>query len=331
MTRTFLIDTDTASDDAVALIMALRAPGVRVAAITTVAGSVGVEQATRNALFVIELCGADVPVYIGAEKPLVKRRQSIEPFHGHDGLSDLGYTPRCRSPETLSAVDAIINVITESPGIEIVALGPLTNISLALSREPSIINKIGRCVIMGGAPCYDGNITPVAEFNFWMDPHAARKVLESALPLELVGVHLCRGGAILTGAEIEKIRELPGELGKFAIDCNSSIRQAYGKKTGTDGLALPDPVAMSIALDTMIGVRWSEHYVNVETESELTCGMSVVDRNNIAGNQCNRAAWRNVLDSGSKTKVYWQIATERWKAALINALSAPLPLIKSLG
>ena len=151
--RTFLIDTDTASDDAVALIMALRAPDVRVAAITVVAGNVDVQQATRNALYTVELCGANVPVYSGAEKPLLRAYQNATWFHGRDGLGDHDYPAPRQSAERLHAVDAIIETIEANSGLVLVTLGPLTNIALALSRRPGIAASVSRCVVMGGAPC----------------------------------------------------------------------------------------------------------------------------------------------------------------------------------
>ncbi len=136
--RAFLIDTDTASDDAVALIMALRAPDVRVVAITTVAGNVDVQQSTRNALYTVELCGADVPVYAGAEKPLLREYQNATWFHGRDGLGDHNYPPPHKSAGKLHAADAIIEAIDANPGLVIVTLAPLTNLALALAKKPEM-------------------------------------------------------------------------------------------------------------------------------------------------------------------------------------------------
>jgi len=181
MTRTFLIDTDTASDDAVALIMALGAPDVRVAAITTVAGNVNLLQATRNALFTVELCEAHVSVYVGAAKPLLRAHEDATWFHGGDGLGDHGYQPSRREPEAQPAAEAIIDTIEANEGLVLVTLGPLTNIALALAKEPDIAGKVSRCVVMGGAPCCEGNVTPAAEFNIWVDPEAARSVFHSRL------------------------------------------------------------------------------------------------------------------------------------------------------
>lgn len=317
--RTFLIDTDTASDDAVALIMVLRAPDVRVAAITVVAGNVDVQQATRNALYTVELCGANVPVYSGAEKPLLRAYQNATWFHGRDGLGDHDYPAPRQSAERLHAVDAIIETIEANSGLVLVTLGPLTNIALALSRRPGIAASVSRCVVMGGAPCCEGNVTPAAEYNIWVDPEAARIVMRSGLPVELIGWQLSRADAVLHESDIVHVEQLNTKLAHFAIECNSHAREACKIQTGEDGICLPDPVAMCLALDPTVGIEWSEHYVDVETQSELTRGMTVVDRLNVAEDERNRAVWAPALKS-RKAKVCWSIDDRRWKEALYAAL-----------
>jgi len=226
--RTFLIDTDTASDDAVALIMALRAPDVRVAAITMVAGNVNVRQATRNALYAIELCAAEVPVYVGAKKPLLRAYTSATWFHGRDGFGGHDYPTPGRLPEKVHAVDAIITTIEANPGLVLVTLGPLTNIAVALARKPSIATKISRCVVMGGAPCCEGNVTPAAEYNVWVDPEAARIVMRSGLPVELIGWQLSRGEAVVNETDMELMQGFDTELARFAIECNSHAPRLQG-------------------------------------------------------------------------------------------------------
>lgn len=217
MSEAILIDTDTASDDAVALIMALRSKSARVIAISTVAGNVPVQQATRNALYTAELCGMSTPVYQGADKPLARRLVTAEWFHGNDGLGDHGYPPPRRSAEKQHAVEAIISTVRSNPGLLIVTLGPLTNIALAVAQAPDLIRNVGRCVIMGGAPCCEGNVTPAAEYNMWVDPEAARMVFRSGLPIELVGWQLCRGAAVLAPADIELIGGLGTELSRSIL------------------------------------------------------------------------------------------------------------------
>jgi purine nucleosidase len=317
--RTFLIDTDTASDDAVALIMALRSSDVRVTAITVVAGNVPLEQATRNALYTVELCGSDVPVYAGAAMPLIRAYQDATWFHGHDGLGDHGYAAPKRSAAAKHAVDAIIENIEANPGLVLVTLGPLTNVATAVSKQPGIVKKVSRCVVMGGNPCCEGNVTPAAEYNFWVDPEAARIVMHSGLPIELIGWHLCRGRAVLDQNDIAEVEGFTTPLARFAIECNSYARTALKTQTGEDGICLPDPVAMCLALDPSIGTEWSEHYVEIETQSELGRGMSIVDRLNIAEDQRNRDVWSVALQ-GQKAKVCWKIDNDRWKQALYRAL-----------
>ena|ERR1051325_1611895 len=300
--------------------MALRSPQVRVLAITTVAGNVGVDQAARNALYTAELCGSEVPVFVGEQKPLKREHQSADWFHGRDGLGDHGYPAPRRALEKKHAVDAIVEAIEANPGLVLVTLGPLTNVALALERDPGIAAKVGRCVIMGGAPCCEGNVTPAAEYNIWCDPEAARIVIRSGLPVELVGWHLCRGDAALHVDDIERVLSLDTPLARFAIECNSRAQEAYFEQTGEHGISLPDPVCMSIALDPSIVTNQTEHFVDVETISELTRGMTVVDRLNVSGNDRNKAIWAELLKQSVKTKVVWTIDNARWKQALFPAL-----------
>lgn len=320
VSRTFLIDTDTASDDAVALIMALRTSDVRVAAITVVAGNVDVQQATRNALYTVELCEVDVPVYSGASKPLTRIYQNATWFHGRDGLGDHNYPAPRASARDEHAVEAIIETVDANPGLVLVTLGPLTNIALAVSKKPEIANKVSRCVVMGGAPCCEGNVTPAAEYNIWVDPEAARIVMRSGLPIELIGWNLCRGAAVLDERDITNVLAFNTKLSNFAIECNSHARKALKVQTGEDGICLPDPVAMSIALDPTIGTDWSEHYVEIETQSELTRGMTAVDRLNVAEDERNSAVWALAIAGGHKANVCWQINNQRWKEALYRTL-----------
>jgi purine nucleosidase len=316
----FLIDTDTASDDAVALIMALRSPQVEVLAITTVAGNVDVHQASRNALYTAELCDSRVPVFMGAEKPLKRAHVGAEWFHGRDGLGDRGYAPPKRTIEKQNAVDAIIEAVESHPGLVMVTLGPLTNIALALQKEPNIAAKVSRCVVMGGAPCCEGNVTPAAEYNIWCDPEAARIVVRSGLPIEVVGWHLCRGEALLNASDIQEVLDLGTPVAEFAIECNSVAQEAILKQTGEHGISLPDPVAMAVAIDPSIVTSESAHFLEVETQSELTRGMTVVDRLNVAADERNREVWVQTIEGGHKAKIIWTIDNVRWKHLLFASL-----------
>ena len=321
MTRKLLIDTDTASDDAVALIMALNAPDVEVVAITVVAGNVAVEQGLINALHTVELCGAEVPVYQGAVSPLKRELILAHFFHGHDGMGDLGIPEPTRSSAEGHAVDALIEAIRTHPGLTLVTLGPLTNIALAIEREPGIVTDVGRCVVMGGAPCTIGNVAPAAEFNIYVDPEAARIVFHSGLPIEMVGWQLCRREANLNAEEMVHVRSFATPLADFALDCNRVAIAANRQQSGDQGLALPDPVAMAIALDPKVCTRRSDHYVDIETVSELTRGMTVVDAFGVAGDERNRAIWEHLLSRGGpNVTVCWEIDIPAWKQALYRAL-----------
>ena len=318
--RKILIDTDTASDDAVALMMALRSPDVSVLAITTVAGNVSVEQGTRNALFTAELCGSAVPIFSGAAAPLVRPLEDAVWFHGRDGLGDYGYQSAARAAEDGFAVAAMVRIIQAHPGIEVITLGPLTNLALALRQWPQLAANVSRCVVMGGAPCCEGNVTPAAEYNFWVDPEAAQVVLRSQLPIELVGWQLSRGAAVVNGQEIEDILALRTKFAEFAIRSNDVAVKAYRTQTGEAGIALPDPTAMAILLDPALASVCSEHYMDVQVDSGITRGMSVVDRLGVAEDARNRAAWSEVLERGRRHKVIWEIDIPGWKQALLRAL-----------
>lgn len=318
--RTFLIDTDTASDDAVALIMALRHPDVRVAAITVVSGNVPLSQAVTNALYTVEQCGADVPVFAGADRPLRRPPEHARWFHGRDGMGDMNYPAPRRRHHTDHAVDALIQTIRAHPGIEIVTLGPLTNIAHAIERDAAVIGNVSRCVVMGGNPCCEGNVTPAAEFNIWCDPEAARIVLRSRLPVELVGWQLCRGDANLNHDDIARIRALDTPLAHFAIDCNRVAMEANRRQSGEIGMALPDPVAMAVALDPSVCTEHGMHHIEVETDSELTRGTTVVDRLGVAHDERNRGIWSHVA-TGARHRVCWRIDVPRWKRMLVAALT----------
>jgi purine nucleosidase len=321
MTRTLLIDTDTASDDAVALIMALRSPEVRVAAITVVAGNVPVTQATSNALFTVEMCGADVPVYSGAEAPLFRKLETADWFHGADGLGDHGYKPAKLRAVQGHAVDALIQTVRDHPGIEIVTLGPLTNLAMAVLREPKLAASVTRCVVMGGAPCCVGNVTPAAEFNIWVDPEAARIVFQSGLPLEMVGWQLCCGDAVLHQQDIDRVLALNSPIAEFAIRSNSTAAQAFFTQTGQKGISLPDPVAMGIALNPALCTSSSKHYVQIEVGSELTRGMTVIDRLDVAADPRNKNVWGTAIERNCKVDVCWSLDEGKWKELLFSSLA----------
>lgn len=277
--RRLLIDTDTAADDAVALVMALRHPAVRVEAITVVAGNVPVDQGVQNALYTLELLDEGVPVFRGARAPLLVPLETSQFIHGEDGMGDIGLPLRGREPYPGHAVDALLETAERYPGeVTLVALGPLTNVAMALHRDPSFAGKVKECVMMGGAADHLGNITPVAEFNVWVDPEAAKVVFSSGMPLKMVGLDVSRKHAVFTPEESAKLRGMGTPLAEFCVDIQRVVLNEWD-----GGFELADPIAMAVALDPEVATRVERRFVAVETGGEWCRGQTVVYRHEIAG------------------------------------------------
>ena len=285
-----LIDTDPGVDDAIALLMALRHPAATVEAITVVAGNVGIEHTVRNARYLVELCEADVPVYAGAERALLRNHQRAEHVHGDDGLGNLGLRPRDARPAAGHAVDAIIERVSAAPGaLTLVTLGPLTNLALALLTAPAIASLVRAVVVMGGAANVAGNVTPAAEFNSWSDPEAARIVFAAGLPLTMVGIEICRV-ARWTAADIDRLAAAGTERARVAaalLGCSLRVDEARAQPGDLSGAMCPDGTAMAVALDPAAVTKAGRYYVDVETHGELTLGETVVDRRGVLGRPAN--------------------------------------------
>lgn len=285
--RRFLIDTDTASDDAVALVMALNHPDVRIEAITVVAGNVSLKQGVQNALYTVERCGKQVPVYEGLEKPLLRPLETAQYVHGQDGMGDIGLPLSGRRPADGHAVNVIIDTIRRFVGeITLVTLGPLTNVAVALLRDPSTASKVEKCVIMGGIGFGHGNVVLAAEYNVWVDPEAAKIVFESDLPIVMVGWDVSQRFATFNDEEAEKIRSV-SPLGQFCVDIQRCLREFGMNELKLVGFDLPDPIAMAVALDPKVATVTKRLHVAVETRSELTRGATVVDHLGITGQEPN--------------------------------------------
>ena len=283
--RRFIIDTDTASDDAVALVMALQHPDISVEAVTVVAGNVPVEQGTQNALYITELCKKQVPVYTGMARPLLHPLETAQHIHGIDGLGDIGLPLHSRKPASGHAVDALINTIKRFPGeITLVALGPLTNIAFALRLDASIAQRVKECIIMGGVGKGIGNVTPVAEYNIWADPEAAKIVFESGMPISMVGWDVCVNEATISLDEAQSIRQIGTALAEFCID----IQHVHsGGKINARPFVIADPLAMAVALNRDVATDVRRLFVSIETESKLCRGQTVVDHLGVLKKEAN--------------------------------------------
>jgi len=286
--RHFLIDTDTASDDAVALVMALRYPGVQVEAITVVGGNVPVDRGVQNALYTVELCKKQVPVYRGMGTPINRPLETAQHVHGRDGMGDIGLPLSGRTPAPGHAVTALMDTINRFAGdITLVTLGPLTNVAVALLQDPSIARKVKDCVVMGGIGQGYGNVTPVAEYNVWADPEAAGIVFVSGLRLTMVGWDVSRTYAVFNSHEAARLRGVGTPLAEFCVDIQRMVNQFALNVTRLEGFDLPDPIAMAVALDPTVASTTRHLRVEIETSSSLCRGQTIVDHLHVTGREPN--------------------------------------------
>ena len=307
--RQFWIDTDTASDDAVALVMAFKNPAVEVVGISVVAGNVPLDQATQIALYTAEICGAKVPIHAGASRALVRSFVTAQNVHGSDGMGDIGLPLGGRTPTSTDGVQALINAFRANPGtMDLVTLGPLTNVALAIRAEPKFASWVRRCVIMGGTGVLPGNITPLAEFNFWVDPEAAQIVFESGMPLEMVGWDVSVADAVISDALAAEIRAL-GSLGAFCVDIQKVLREFCRNETKLDGFDLPDPIAMAVAIEPDMATSEAHLRVEIMLGEGHVRGQSMVDHLGGTKREPN-------------CRVVYRVDRERFVGALKTACSA---------
>ncbi len=302
--RHFLIDTDTASDDAVALLMALREPSVRVEAITVVAGNCPLEIGVKNALISIEQAGTYAPpVYAGMHQPLFRDLLTGQHVHGQDGLGNQNLPSPALEKQSGHAVDIILEMARRFPGeLEIIALGPLTNLAMAILKEPTLPDMIKRVYIMGGAGLGQGNITPVAEFNFYVDAEAAHLVIQSKLVKTVIGYDVCLEETFINPSDITHLNSL-GSLGEFVVRSVKTVIE-YHKSLGKDGFGLPDPTAVVVAFYPDIVTKQFDVYGYVEYKSEKAYGQFNIDQLHATDNPHNVTAITEIDAKQFKEKLF---------------------------
>jgi len=306
--RHILIDTDTASDDAIALIIALRYPGVKIEAISLVAGNVPVEMGIQNALYTCELCDVEIPVFKGATKPLLRELETAQFVHGKDGMGDIGLDLQGRKEQEGNAVDIIIDTIHKFPHeIELITLGPLTNIALALLKDPTIADKVKQCIIMGGIGTGVGNITPVSEFNIWVDPEAASIVFQSTMTKKMVGWDISRNHACFNEEDTAKLRAIGTDLAHFTVDIQKTLIEFAREVTKLPGFDLPDPIATAIALDDSVVTHSENLYVEIVCNEGVTRGQTVIDR-------------RSTMKKAPNAEVVFEASREKFLEILYRSL-----------
>jgi len=305
--RKIIIDTDPGQDDAVAILAALASPELDVLGITAVAGNVPLRLTEKNARKICELAGKpETKVFAGAIRPMVRALVTAENVHGRTGLNGPELPEPTMPLQEQHAVDFIVETLMrEEPGtVTLCPLGPLTNIALALVREPRIAGRVREIVLMGGGFFEGGNVTPAAEFNIYVDPHAAEVVFGSGIPITMIPLDLTHQ-ALTTTARIAAFRQLGTGVGIATAQMLEFFERYDEGKYGTDGGPLHDPCVIAFLLKPEL---FSGRQVNVaiETGSELTMGMTVVDWWGVTKRPKNAHVMRDIDADG-----YFALLVER--------------------
>ncbi|MDB4229684.1 nucleoside hydrolase [Paracoccaceae bacterium] len=278
MRKKIIIDTDPGQDDAVAILLALASPELEILGITTVAGNVPLNLTTKNALIITEMAGReDINVYAGCDSPLSRPLITAENVHGATGLDGPELINPTKKVKEDHAVDFIIKTLRDhAPNtVTLCPLGPLTNIATAFKKAPDITSKVKQVVLMGGAYFEVGNVTPTAEFNIFVDPEAASYVFNLGLDLVIMPLDVTHK-ALTTPERIDKFSKLNTKCGTFVAEMTAFFERFDKDKYGTEGAPLHDPCVIAYLLNPEI---FSGRRINVEieTDSELTLGMTVAD------------------------------------------------------
>ena len=285
-----ILDCDPGIDDSLALMLALASPELEVLGITTVCGNVPADLGARNALKVLEYMGRlDIPVYQGAETPLVREYISAQDTHGEDGMGNSGLAEVKDGRIRPGAVEFLLDTLKKEQALTILAIGPLTNVALALQKEPEAFSRLGELVSMGGSFKSHGNCSPVAEYNYWCDPDAAAYVYENlgrvkacglteAEPaIHMVGLDVTRK-VVLTPNILEYMKRLNRKTGEFVEKITRFYFDFHWEQEGIIGCVINDPLAVAYVCDRKICSGF-DAFTAVETKG-ISIGQSVVDAEN---------------------------------------------------
>ncbi|WP_254533116.1 nucleoside hydrolase [Natrinema gelatinilyticum] len=306
MSTEVIIDCDPGHDDAIALLLALQSDELEVRGVTTVAGNHTLPKTTRNVLRTLTLADRkDVPVASGMAEPMVRELTIADHVHGESGLDGPGLPDPGSSPVDEDAVDFIARTASESDGLTLVPVGPLTNIGMLLKRYPETEASIDRIVLMGGG-IYEGNITPAAEFNIFVDPEAADIVFSSEIPVTMVGLEVTRSARVAVD-EFDRFRDLGSEVGTVVAGWLEFFLEFHRDQFGWDGVPIHDACAVAEVINPGI-VESEAMHVAVETASDHADGQTICDR-------------RGVLDEAPNAEVGVDIDRERFVELLVDALS----------
>lgn len=282
--RKIIIDCDPGHDDMMAIMLAAASGNVNLLGITTVAGNQTGDKTFTNALKVVTLIGENIPVARGCDKPLVRELVTAPQFHGQTGLDGADLPSAVINPAAEHACDFIISTARQNGTITLVPTGPLTNIALALTKDPGIKNNIERIVLMGGG-MHDSNVTPAAEFNIYVDPEAAKIVFNSGIPITMVGLDVTNR-AIMTPREIEDLNKPGGRVSGVVVPLLQFFAKANKDIFDLPGAPLHDALAVASVIAPEV-IKTKHRRVDIEVSGELTRGMTLVDIYGVTGKTPN--------------------------------------------
>ena len=288
MTRKrIIIDTDPGIDDSLAILLALASPEVQLEGLTVVHGNSSTEQGTINALSILELAGAsNTPVARGCELPLVQPSLLAPETHGNTGLGYANLSVPGSRPIVQSGCDFLIKQIMSNPGeITLVAIGPLTNVALALRQEPRIVQAVKEVFIMGGAIRHEGNTTPLAEFNTYVDPHAAHMVYHSGMPITLTPLDVTYQ-CILLADDVARIKQVVSDIPPFIEAATRFYMEFHDEYQGIQGCVINDPLTLALTFAPEL-CNYEEYYVDVDISGGVSMGKTFADFYKVTGKPAN--------------------------------------------
>ncbi|XP_058083640.1 uridine nucleosidase 1-like isoform X2 [Magnolia sinica] len=312
-----IIDTDPGIDDSMAILMAFQMPDLEILGLTTVFGNVSAEHATRNALVLCEIAGnTNIPVAEGSHEPLKGGKHEVdETIHGSDGLGNIFLPPPKGNKIGKSASEFLIDKVSECPGVvSILALGPLTNLALAIKKDSSFASKVKRIVILGGAFLTSGNMNPAAEANIYADPDAADIVFTSGANIDIVGINITTQ-VVLTDADLAELKASNGRYAQIISDMGQFYRDWHVKSEGIYGIVQHDPVCF-VALVRPDLFTFKKGVVRVETQG-ICLGLTLLDQGLKRWNGSN--PWTGY----SSVSVAWTVNVEGVIAFIKNLVMKP--------
>lgn len=305
-----IIDTDTAGDDTIALLFALKSEEIDLKAVTICAGNVAFDQEVENALYTIEVAGrsGEVPVYPGCRSPLLKPWETVENIHGEFGMGTAKFPKARQRPETLHAANALVELANRFAGeLVICGIAPFTNLAVASALDPDLPKKVKHVTLMAGNNQTLGNVTPAAEYNVWVDPDASKMVYEAGFELTMVGWEICLRHSVMDDAAWDEIASFGTPLSQFFLQVNQTTREFNKREQHLNGSSHPDAITVAGIIDPRLFTRVEKRYVEIENISELTRGMTVVDE-------------RGVLHKKPNTQIVYEADDALFKTMLFDLL-----------